>query len=155
MMRVAASAHALLLPVAKLENLLADGRLIISPVSIDDVKVGIRQDSRVELLRDLRFALSWASGSTEETAAECLCQVAYRLVERLYRLAERGVLGDAPKRIRAWPINFAPGASEGASNMKDEVALFEALAVGSQALITASPRSRSWYRKERERWVAS
>jgi hypothetical protein len=143
MMRVVSSLHALVLPIAKLESLLADGRPVISPVSIDDVIAGIRHDSAVELLKGLRQAMSWTTGDSETAAAECVCQIAFRLVERLNRLADRGVLGDAPKRIRAWPINFAPGASEGASKMKDEVALFEALAVGSKALVTAGPRSRA------------
>jgi len=143
LMRVVSSAHALILPIAKLEELLADGRSVIRPVSIDDVIAGIRHDSPVELLKDLRQAMSWTSGDSETAAAEVLCQIAFRLVERLNRLAERGVLGDAPKRIRSWPINFAPGASEGASKMKDAAALFEGLAVGSQALVTASPRSRA------------
>src|SRR5262249_27197765 len=143
MMRMAVSAHASVLPVAKLEEALADDRPIISPISIDDVNAGIRHDSSIELLKDLRFALSWASGNTEESAAECLCQVAYRLVERLNRLADRRALGDAPKRVRAWPINFAPGGSEGASKMKEEVSLFEGLGVGREALITAGPRGRA------------
>jgi hypothetical protein len=143
MMRVVSSLRAFILPVADLENLLADGRSVISPVSLDDVIAGIRHDSAIELLKDLRRAMVWTSGESEQAAAESVCQIAFRLVERLNRLAERGALGDAPRRIRAWPIDFAPGASEGASKMKDEVALFEALGVGSDALVTASPRSRA------------
>ena len=142
-MRFVSSLHALVLPIADLENLLADGDSLIKPVSIDDVNAGIRHDSAVEVLKDLRRTMPWTSGESEKAAAESVCQIAYRLVARLNRLAERGALGDAPKRIRAWPINFAPGASQGASKMKDEVALFEGLAVGSEALVTAGPRSRA------------
>ena len=81
-MRSASSLHALALPIADLEILLAEGRFLISPVSIDDVIAGIRDDSSVNLLADLREALSWTSANKEETAADCLCQVAFRLVER-------------------------------------------------------------------------
>jgi len=143
MMPVVSSLYSFVFPIAELENLLADGRSLIRPVSIDDVITGSRDDSAVELLKHLRYALAWTSGGSEKAAAEAVCQIGFEFVERLNGLAEGGALGNAPKRLRAWPINFAPGASGGASKMKDEVALFEALRVGSQALITAGPKSRA------------
>lgn len=143
LMREAYSALALILPVDQLDNLLAQGNDVIGPVSIDAVLDVAQDSSAIAVLEDLREALSWTSTKSEESAAEALCQIAFRLVERLNRLAERGSLHTAPKRIRKWPINFAPGAFEGASKLKGKVALFEALKVGSESLIRANPRSRA------------
>jgi hypothetical protein len=148
MMPVVSSLYAFVFPIAELENLLADGRSLIRPVSIDDIITNSSHDSAIDLLKNLRHALSGMRGGSEKAAAESVCQIGFEFVERLNRLAERGALGNAPKRLRGWPINFAPGASEGASKMKEEVALFEALGVGSEALITAGPRSRAGTARE-------
>jgi hypothetical protein len=148
MMPVVSSLYSFVFPIAELENLLADGRSLIRPVSIDDVITSSSHDSAIDLLKDLRHALSWTREGSEKGAEESVCQIGFEFVERLNWLAKRGALGNAPKRLRAWPINFAPGASEGASKMKDEVALFEALRVGSEALITAGPKSRAGTARE-------
>jgi hypothetical protein len=143
MMPVVPSLYAFVFRIAELQNLLADGRSLIRPVSIDDIITSSSHDSAIDLLKDLRHALSGMSGGSEKAAAEAVCQIGFEFVERLNCLADSRALGDAPKRLRAWPINFAPGASEGASKMKEGVSLFEGLGVGSEALITAGPRTRA------------
>jgi len=148
LMGTACSAHALILPIEKLEDLLAQGHDVIAPVSIYGVRDSTQDSCAVEVLQDLREALSWTSHNNNETAAEGLCQITFRLVERLNQLAQRGALFDAPKRIRKWPINFAPGTSDGASKLKDEVALFDALKVGTKSLIIGNPKSRAGMSKQ-------
>lgn len=142
LMRMTFPAHAWTLPVEKLENLLSQETRYIRPISINDILEN-QDASPIEVLQNLRTGLHWANEQSEKSAAEALCQITFILVERLNRLAENRTLGDAPSKIPKWPINFAPGTSEGASKLKEEVALFEGLKVGTQSFITANPKSRA------------
>lgn len=77
-----------------------------------------------------------------ESVQETLCAIAFELVKRCNDLGRRGRLGLAPRKLSAWPINFAPGMSTEASRLVEERSLFEALGVGSDAPVRTRPNTR-------------
>lgn len=132
----------------ELDNSLAFGGSVIMPVVIQDVLDADETLTPRQLLADTAESLRWCGGETDAVASEELCQLAFRFVERLNLLAKKQMLGDAPKAIPQWPINFAPGASEGASKMTDEASLFNRLGVGSNCSIPTNPKPRAGMAKE-------